>query len=162
MSRHIVDVNATSNGTINTEDSFIELLLSGMAIRIKRVSVRLGGGATLATAGVDNDFEVRLVRKTAAGTGGVAATEVRKDQSAAVGTVVATVKTGTTAFTTATLGDLIEDVVKNGRETYEWIAKDEDDAIVTAPVTGTGGIFSVIISSAVVSQLFQVSVEWDE
>ena len=161
MSRHIVDVNATSNTGTDTEDTFVELLLSGMAIRVKRVTVRLGGGA-LATAGVDNDYEVRLVRKTAAGTGGTAATEVRKDQSAAVGTVAATVKNGTATFSTATLGDLIEDVVKNGRETYEWIAKDEDDAIVTAPVTGTGGIFAVIISSAVVSQRFQVAVEWEE
>lgn len=161
MSRHIVDVNAITNSVVDTEDTFVELLLSGMAIRIKRVAVRLGGAA-LDTAGVDNDFEIRLVRKTAAGTGGVAATEVRKDQSAAVGTVAATVKTGSTNFTTATLGDLIEDVVKNGRETYEWIAKDEDDAIVTHPTTGSGGIFAVIISSAVVSQDCQVSVEWDE
>jgi len=161
MSRHIVDVNATSNGTINTEDTFVELLLSGTAIKIKRVQVRLGGG-TLATAGVDNDYEVRLVRKTAAGSGGVAATEVRKNQAMPVGTVAAIVKTGTTNFTTVTLGDLIEDVVKNGRETYEWIAKDEEDTIVTHPTTGSGGIFAVIISSAVVSQRFQVAVEWEE
>ena len=161
MARHIVDINATSNTSIDTEDTFVELASSGFAIKIKRVTVRLGGGA-LATAGVDNDFEVRLVRKTGAGTGGVAGVEVRKQQASQAPVVVSTVKNGTTAFSTATLGDLIEDVIKNGRETYEWIAKDEEDAIITHPTTASGNIVAVIISSAVVSQRFQVTVEWEE
>ena len=161
MARYVVDVNATSNTVVDTEDTFVELALSGVAIKIKRVTVRLGGGA-LAAAGVDNDFEVRLVRKTAAGTGGTGGVEVRKQQASRTPSVVATVKNGTTAFSTATLGDLIEDAIKNGRETYEWISKEDEDTITTHPTTASGNIFAVIISSAVVSQRFQVIVEWDE
>lgn len=153
-------VNATSNGTINTEDTFVELALSNVAIRVKLVRVRLGDGT--ATAGLDNDYRVRLVRKTAAGTGGTGGTEVRKQQAADTPDVVATVKNGATNFTTATLGDIVDTVVKNGRETFEWIAKDEDDAIITHPTTASGNIFAVLIQSAVVSQTFQVTVEWDE
>jgi len=162
MSRHIVTVQAITNGTINTEDTFVELLLSGSQIKIKAVRARLGGGAVLDTAGVDNDYGIRLVRKTAAGTGGAAGTEVRKQQAVPAGTIVSTVKNAAVNFTTATLGDIVDKIVKNGRETFEWIAKDEEDAIMTHSVTGSGGIFAVLIESGVVSQPCQVTVEWEE
>ncbi len=160
MARKTVTVSATSNSTLNTEDTFVELALSGTAIKIKSVRVRLGDGED--TAGVDNDFRVRLVRKTAGGATGTGGTEVRKQQAATAAVVVATVKNGTSAFTTATLGDIIDAIIKNGRETFEWIAKDEEDAIITHPTTASGNLFAVLIKSAVASQVFQVTVEWDE
>ena len=160
MARHIVTVNATSNTTINTEDTFVELTLAGQTVKVKAIRVRLGDGT--ATAGVDNDYRVRVVRKTAGGATGTAGTEVRKQQSDRLAGIVALVKNGTTAFTTATLGDIIDQVVKNGRETYEWIAKDEQDAIHSHSTLTSGGIVAILVQSAVVSQKFQVTVEWDE
>jgi len=158
MARHTVTVNATSNSVADTEDTFVELSVAQP--KIKLVRVRLGDGT--AAAGVDNDYRVRLVRKTAGGATGVAGTEVRKQQSDRVSGVTSTIKNGTANFTTATLGDIIDAVVKNGRETFEWIAKDEFDAIEVHPTLSSGGMFAVLIQSAVVSQTFQVTVEWDE
>ena len=42
------------------------------------------------------------------------------------------------------------------------VPKDEEDAIITHPVTASGNIFAVLVTSAVASQVFQVTVEWDE
>jgi len=40
--------------------------------------------------------------------------------------------------------------------------KEEEDAIITHPTTASGNLFAVLIQSAVVSQKFQVTVEWFE
>jgi len=162
MARYSVTVNATSNSTINTEDLFVELALSTVAYKIKRVRVRLGGGSVLAIAGVDNDFEVSLRSLQTLGSGGTAGTEVARHEAGDAADVVAVVKNGTTNFTLGTANSTYDTVVKNGRETYEWIAIDENDTIITHPTTASGNIFGVVISSAVVSQLFQVTVEWEE
>jgi len=160
MARYSVTVNATSNGTINTEDIFVELALSGVAYKIKRVRVRLGDGT--ATAGVDNDFKVFLKSMQTAGTGGTTSTEVPRHTAGDAADVVATVKNTTTNFTLGTLNNIFDTVVKNGRETYEWIPIDEDDTIITHPTTASGNLFIVSLQSAVVSQTFQVTVEWEE
>ena len=162
MSRYTVTVNATSNIIPNTEDTFVEIYLPNTIVRIKRVSVRLGGGPNLAVAGVDNDYQVRLVRKTQRGTGGVSAEEVRKQKSNVVSQTFSIVKEGPIAFSTVTLGDIIDVAIKNGRETFEWIATDDDDTIATYPLTALGNIFAVLIKSAVTLQQFQVTVEWEE
>lgn len=160
MAKHTVTVNATSNASANTEDTFVELSFTNVVVKIKAVRIRLGDGQQ--TAGVDNNWRARLVRKTAAGTGGAAGTAVRKQQAARASGATVTVKNGTTAFTTATLGDIIDAIIKNGRETLEWIAKDEEDAIHVHPTLASGGMFAVLIRSAVASQVFQVTVEWEE
>lgn len=158
MTQYSATVNATSNTTINTEDTFVELSVNNP--RIKMVRVRLGDGT--GTAGLDNDFRVRLVRKTAGGATGTGGTAVRLDQIDQATGATVTVKNGTSAFTTATLGDIIDAVVKNGRETYEWIAPESDSFVRVHPTLGSGGMFAVLIQSAVVSQKFQVTVYWEE
>lgn len=161
MPEYAMQVSATSNSTINTEDTFVEISESTVALKIKKVRVRLGAGTE--TAGVDNNYRVRLVRKTAvSGVTPIAGTGVRMKQSDRATAATLSIKNTTVAFTTVTLGDLIDTVVKNGRETYEYIARDEIDYIETHPTTGSGGIFAVLIQSAVASQVFQVTVWWEE
>lgn len=105
---------------------------------------------------------MRVVRKTAGGATGTGGTAVRLDQVEVTSGATVTVKNGTSAFTTATLGDIVDAVVKNGRETYEWIARDDLSLIRMHPTLGSGGMFAVLIQSPVVSQKFQVSAMWIE
>src|SRR6266496_5607723 len=94
-----------SNTVINTEDTFLEL--SAVVLKVKRVSVRMITSATvLDTAGKDNDFRVRLVRKTAGGATGTAGTAVRTNQMGRTSGATVTIKNTTSAFSTATLGDI--------------------------------------------------------
>jgi hypothetical protein len=153
-----VTTNATSNTVVNTEDTFVEL--SAVIIKVKRVEVRLGDGT--GTAGVDNDFRVRLVRKTAGGATGTAGTAVRLKQEDRTSGATVTVKNGTAAFTTATLGDIVYTQVVNGRQQFQWIPRDDDEVIQTHTTLGSGGMFAVLIQSSVVSQKFQVNVLWAE
>lgn len=158
MPQYSTTVNATSNGTINTEDTFVELSVGNL--RIKKIVARLGDGT--GTAGVDNDWRIRIVRKTAGGATGTGGTSVRNDQVDRVSGVTNNVKNGTNAFTTATLGDIIDTQIKNGRETYLFIARDQYDYIGVHPTLGSGGMFAILIQSAVASQKFQVTTFWEE
>lgn len=158
MTRYSCTATNTSNTTINTEDTFLEISVNNP--KIFMVRVRLGDGT--ATAGVDNDWRVRLVRKTAGGATGTGGTAVRLDQIEQTSGATVTIKNGTAAFTTATLGDIIDMAVKNGRETYEWIARDDESFIKVHPTLGSGGMFAVLIQSAAVSQKFTVSAFWEE
>lgn len=158
MPQYSCTVNATSNTSINTEDSFLELSVNQP--KIKKVRVRLGDGT--ATAGVDNDWRVRLARKTVAGSGGVAGTNVNWKILDRTSGATTTIKTGTTAFSVGTVQGTLDTVVKNGRETYEYIAVDKEDYIEVHPTLGSGGMFSVLIQSGVASQKFNVTVWWEE
>jgi hypothetical protein len=160
VGEYSVTFNATSNGTINTQDTFIEL--SGVVVNVKRVRVRLGDGT--ATAGVDNDWRVDLVRKSAAGTAtsGSTPTPVRMRITGRTSGATVTTKNGANGFTTPTVLETVDTVIVNGRAIYEWVARDETDYITTHPTLASGGMFAVLIQSAVASQKFQVSVFWEE
>jgi hypothetical protein len=158
MPQYSSTVNATSNSSANTEDTFQEL--SAANVKIKKIVVRLGDGT--GTAGVDNDWRVRIVRKTAGGATGTSGTSVRNDQVDRTSAATNTIKNGTSAFTTATLGDIVDAQVKNGRETYLFIARDQYDYIGVHPTLGSGGMFAILIKSAVASQTFQVTTFWEE
>lgn len=150
-------VNATSNTSANTEDTFIEI--SGVVVYVKKVRVRFGDG-TVAEA--DTQARVRLVRKTAGGATGTGGTIVRMNQEGRTSGATVNVKNGTSAFTTATLGDVVDTGVFNHRAIFEWIARDEDDKIKIHPTLGSGGMFAVLVQSPTVSEKFQVSVWWEE
>ena len=158
MVEYSVGVNATSNTSVNTEDTFVEL--SGVIIKVKRVEVRMGDGT--ATGELDNAFRVRLVRKTAGGATGTGGTAVRLKQEDRTSGATVNVKNGTAAFTTATLGDVVYTQVVNGRQQFQWMPRDDDEIIQTHSTLGSGGMFAVLIQSAVVSQKFQVNVLWAE
>ncbi|WP_411753322.1 hypothetical protein [Serratia sp. (in: enterobacteria)] len=157
MAQFGVTVNATSNTTANTEDTFLELAAAAnKLIKIKRIRIGFGNGTQ--TAGVDNHFRVRIVRKSAAGATGVGSTEVARDPTGVATATVATEKNGTTAFSVGTVSDVIDQIAPNGRMLYEFIARDEDDKIVST----AGGILGILIQSPVVSQTFQVTCDWQE
>ena len=157
LPEYSVTVNATSNSSANTEDTFVELSVG--TLNVKRVRVRFGDG-TLAEA--DTQFRVRLVRKTAGGATGTAGTAVRMHQMDRTSGATVTVKNGTAAFSTATLGDIVDTIVCNHRAIFEWVARDDDDMIQTHITLGSGGMFAVLLQSATVSEKFQVTVNWEE
>jgi len=165
MTVYTAQVNATANATANTEDSFIELSSTSSMCHIQKVRVRYGDGT--ATTEVDHQFRIRLVRKSAAGTGGVAgpalSTKVRTDIMCPASGATVNVKSGTTAFTVGTVVDQIDQIVMNTRGIYEFIARDEDEIITTDGTATT--IFSVLIQSPVITpsrENYQVSVYWTE
>lgn len=157
MTVYTVNVNANVNGTINTEDSFVELSSTASMLHIQKVRVRFGDGTSTE---VDHQFRIRLVRKSAAGTGGVAGTKVKTDIMCPVSGATCNIKTGTTNFTVGTVVDVIDQLVMNTRGIYEFIARDEDEIITTDGTATT--IFSVLLQSPVQPEKYQVSVYWTE
>jgi hypothetical protein len=159
MGQYAVNVQATSNSTINTDDVFVEIKAAASVIfKIKRVRVGFGDGTQ--TAGVDNHFRIKMMRwdTTTAGSSTVA-TIVPKNANLAAASASGKVKTGTTALALGTTNVTTVDVLSvNGRALYEFLARDEEDYIVVKPAS----CFGLVLSSAVVSQLFTVTVEWIE
>jgi len=158
MTQYTTNVQATSNSSINTEDLFLELkAAAGTTIKIKRVRVGFSDGT--ATAGVDNHFRVRLYRytTTTAGTTGTPGVDrVPRNVNSNAATATSKGKATTTACVIGTTSVTTSDIVSvNGRALYEWLARDDDDMIVTL----TAGCFCVAIQSAVASQLFTVTVD---
>jgi hypothetical protein len=157
LGQYTSNVQATSNTSINTEDLFLEIKApASVTIKIKRVRVGFSDGT--ATAGVDNHFRIKMVRYTTS-TAGAATTmvPVPRDANRQV-TTLATVKikNGATACALGTTAVVVVDLISvNGRALYEWLARDDDDMIVTLP----GQCFCIGIQSAVASQLFTVSVD---
>jgi hypothetical protein len=160
MAQYTANVQATSNTSANTEDVFIELdTPANVSVKIKRVRVGYSDGT--ATAGVDNHFRVKLVRwDTTTGGSSTAFTPVKRNANATASILTTCkIKTTTTALALGTGNIIVVDLIApNGRALYEWLARDDDDMIVTTP----GGCFAVVIQSSVVSQKFTVSCDWVE
>lgn len=158
MAQYTTNVQATSNSSTNTEDLFLELkAAASTVIKIKRVRVGFSDGTD--TAGVDNHFRVKLVRYTST-TGGTTTTpgvdRIPRNANLSTATATSKGKSGTTACALGTGSVTIVDLVSvNGRALYEWLARDDDDMIVTT----VAGLFTVAIQSAVVSQKFTVTVD---
>lgn len=157
MAEFSVTLNASSNGTINTEDSFVELSSTASMLQIKRVRVRFGDGTATE---VDHQFRIRMVRKSAAGAGGVAGTKVKIDIMSPAAAATCNVKTGTTNFTTGTVTDQLDIIIMNTRGIFEWIPRDQEELISTDGTATT--IFSVLLQSPVATEKYQVSVYWAE
>lgn len=159
MGQFTVNVQATSNSTINTDDTFVEIAsVSSKLFWVKRVRVGFSDGT--ATAGVDNHFRVKLMRwdTTTGGTSSSFTPVPRNGASVAANSTVK-IKSGTTALALGTTNVTTVDIIApNGRALYEWLARDDDDMI--APKAGS--FFGVVIASAVVSQLFTVSCDFVE
>jgi hypothetical protein len=149
---------ATSNTVVNTDDGFVEIdAPATICIKIKRV--RIGWGDGTATAGVDNMFRVKLMRWTTGSvTAGSAFTPEKRNGTSVAAVSTAKIKATTTAFALGTTTEIVDQIPINGRAIYEWIARDDDDMIVTKP----GEYFAVVISSAVVSQAFTITVDFLE
>lgn len=159
MGQYAVNVQATSNSTINTDDVFVEIKAAASVIfKIKRVRVGFGDGTQ--TAGVDNHFRIKFMRwdTTTAGSA-TTSTIIPKNANLAAASATGKQKTGTTALALGTTNVTTVDILSvNGRALYEFLARDEEDYIVVKPAS----CFGLVLSSAVVSQLFTVTVEWVE
>jgi len=154
MAQYIGFVSATSNSSANTEDTFIEIdLPAGQIAKIKRIRV-----STL-TAAQDGSTRIKLCRKSATGAGTTAAmTEVKKNPLSPAALAVGTLKSGTNTWAAGTITDTIDEVQVNQRGIWEWVARDEDDYIVT----DSGGLFGVNIFSSAISIVTKVTIEWVE
>jgi hypothetical protein len=159
MGQYLVNVQATSNSTINTEDTFIEIKAAASVIfKVKRVRVGFGDGTQ--TAGVDNHFRIKFARWDTK-TGGTTATPtiIAKNANLAAASASAKTKSGTTACALGTTNVQTVDLISvNGRALYEFLARDEEDYIVVKPAS----CFGIVLQSSVVSQLFTATVEWVE
>jgi hypothetical protein len=159
LGQYVTNVQATSNTSINTEDVFVEMGgVAAKTIKIKRVRVGFSDGT--ATAGVDNHFRIKLARwdTTTVGTTTTYTPVPRNANSPVASASGATVKikSTTTACALGTTNVTIVDLVSvNGRALYEWLARDDDDMIVTKPAS----FFAVVLQSAVASQLFTVTID---
>lgn len=158
MAQYSIVCVATSNTVVNTDDGFVELKAPNtITIKIKRV--RIGWGDGTATAGVDNYFRVKIMRWTTGSvTAGTSFTPVKRNATSVAAVSTSKIKATTTAFALGTTTEILDQMSVNGRAIIEWIARDDDDMIVTKP----GEYFAVVISSGVVSQAFTITVDFLE
>jgi hypothetical protein len=153
LGQYLAEVQATTNSSANTEDTFIELkAAASTSLLIKRVRVSVN------TAASDDVFTVRLLRNSAAGSGGGAYTPLKKRQLAPASTVTCNVKQTTSAFSVGSNTDVPDRVNVNGRAIWEWIPRGSEEFIETA----SAAYFAVGIACSAASKKVDVTVEWEE
>jgi hypothetical protein len=156
LGQYHADVNATSNATLATEDTWIELFPpAGVAIRIKRIRV------SVSTAASDTITRVRVQRASAAGATGTAFTPTKRQPSTTgASATTCNVKNGTTAFSvgTAVANSVQLDVNFNDRGVFEWVARDDDDYIWS----GVNERIAILLRDSVASIIHGVEVDWVE
>jgi len=154
MAQYIGFVSATTNTSVNTEDTFIEIDMPASTIaKIKRIRVSHN------TAASDSCTRILLCRKSATGAGTtIAMTEVKKNPLAPAALCVGTIKSTTNTWAAGTKTDTLDDIQVNGRGIWEWVARDDDDMIVLE----SGGIFGVNIMNNTASIILKVTIEWVE
>jgi len=154
MGQYVTLVSATTNSSGGTEDSFIDITpASGRIVKIVRISV------TVNTASDDSRYNIKIIRKSAQGTGSVAGTIVKKDPlMSATAASTTQVKNGTSAFAAGTAVDLVMSPNFNGRAGFDWVARDDQDMIVsnTAQIIG----LNIICDQA--SKVVNCRLEWRE
>lgn len=154
MAQYRVTVNATSNSTINTEDTWIEILPpSNVAILLKRIRISFPH-----TTVSDVPARVRITRSSAAGATGTTGTAVKTRPSAPASVSTVNIKNGTTAFTVGTVVDVVLDSVVNTRGVFEWVARDETDFIVS----GVAQRLNVLLRVNLASMVCNVECDWEE
>ncbi len=151
MGSYIHTVSATSNGTINTDDLFTELNPAAIAL-IKRVEI------SVRTPASDARIIARLGRFTTAGAGGVAGTEVQKDQGGRAPDAAVLEKNGATNFTLGTLGDDYLTAAINGRAIWTWVPRGDEEKIRVEAAE----FFGVVLQCDLVSIIVDVTIEWED
>jgi hypothetical protein len=154
MAQYTAVVNATSNGTINTEDTFIELFPpSGVSILLKRVRISFPH-----TTVSDVPNEIRVTRASAAGATGTAFTPVERRPSGPASVTTCNVKNGTAAFSVGTVVDTVIRGTVNSRGVFEWVARDERDIIES----GVNQRMAITCKVNLVSMILDVECDWEE
>lgn len=153
MPRYMASVSATSNATPATEDTFIELTAgASAALRLQSFSI------SVESASSDDTFSWRLVRKSAAGTGGTGFTPVRRDTASRTSAATCNVKNGTTGFSVGTATDVCDQGSFNGRGGYEWIPRKADEEWA---VNGAG-IIGIEIACSAASKIVRVDIGYED
>lgn len=176
----VAGVTATSNSTANTQDLFLEIGGTTVAtLKVKRVRVGFGSGTQ--SAGIDNSFLIQFYRYdtstagapssltyspdgagSSTSTSGLSAGSFWTSRNPNYGTTVPAgltckVKNGSTALVIGTTDvQIVDQIAPNGRALYEWLARDDDDMILTIPAA----YFAVALTSNIVSQVFTVTVDF--
>src|SRR6266496_158259 len=152
MAQYTTLVNATSNSSANTEDTFIELFPpASVSLLLKRYRV------SFTAAPADVTTRIRVKRVSAAGATGTSGTIVKRRPAAPAAVSSSTVKNGTAAFTVGTLVDTVADSAVNSRGVFEWVSRDEDDYIVS----GVNQRLSITISCSAVSTVHTVECDFE-
>ncbi len=158
MGEYSANVQATTNTSTNTSDTFIEIkAAASTTYRVKRVRVTYGDGTQ--TAGVDNVLKIMLYRWTTASAGsGTSFTPIKKDPLSPASGATCVIKNGTTALALGSTTEICDVISPNGRAAFEWVARDEDDYWRLV----SGACFAIVIASPVASQKVACTLEWVE
>ncbi len=154
MAQYTAVINATSNSTLNTEDTFVELLPpSAVSILLKRIRVSFPF-----TTVSDVPCEIRVVRSSAGGATGTVGGIVERRPNGPASVTTNMVKNGTTAFSVGTVVDTVLRATVNTRGVFEWVARDERDVIES----GTNQRLGITCKIGVASCVTDVEVDWEE
>lgn len=153
MATYSCKVRAGEISLSGEEEALIDLACPA-STTISILRVRVSSGAS----GSDANIRIRLLEKSAIGTGSIAGVAVRKDPLSPASVVTATINGGTgTTYNVGTITTIIDEMQCNGRATFEWIAPIMPNGIkITA-----GQIFGINCQVTASSTLF-VTVIWRE
>jgi hypothetical protein len=153
VAQYIVEVQATSNSSANTEDTFVEVDgATGKGFFLKRIRVSCN------TPNSDVDITPRVVSLSTTGAGGTTFTAVPKRPIAPAAVSTAKVKSGTTAYPVGTVTNTYDQVNVNGRAIWEWIPRGNEEYIDS----GTTGLLAVVAKVSSASIVLNVTVEFEE
>lgn len=153
MPLYSATVSATSNGSANTEDTFIEVLAaSGSALSLRRVKVYSS------TAAADTVIRGRIIRASSAGATGTAGTATKVVDSMRASSATVVVKNGTNAFSTGSVVDTIERFCINGRSVWEWVPASAEERVTNAAAS----YLKLIIENSGTSQVVVATLTWED
>lgn len=157
MAWYIATVEAYTNVTPNTLDSFINLapLLSpAVTIRIRRLSVSAPG----APASTEFTLRCQVTRKTTNGTGYTMGSGVPVSPLEPPTGTSAYLKTAGVAYALTGTTAVVRSWSVNQRTTYEWIAAFPEEM----PECSPGQLIGLDISSSGNSIVLRAEMEWEE
>ena len=109
-------------------------------IKIKKIRIMHDDGTGTTTA--DYHTRVKLVRESAAGSGGASYTPIPIDANAPAATSTVNINSG--SFLPGTISNTIDTISLHSGTDFFWQAESEDDKIVVA----ASGIFAVVLNPA--------------
>ena len=153
MGQYCSIVSATSNGSGDTEDTFLDITpAASRTVKIVRIRVSCN------TAADDSRIRVKVCRKSAQGTGSIAGIITKKDPGVDTSANSTQKKDTTVAFTAGTIVDVVYDDNFNARAVWEFVARSDADMIRS----GVAQIIGVNLLVSAASKVCHVLVEWEE
>ena len=123
MTRYTTMVTAESSGA--SEVNMMELLPpASRSIALVRIKVTKSG-----TSVADGPNEIRVLRTSNNGVGGIAGTIVKRKPYAPAAVTSVTIKNASNSYTVGVIADTVARFTYNIRGAFEWIARDDRDKI---------------------------------